>query len=304
MQTELAPSLEQIVQQYASYNQEVLGLRPATCALRLRWTRLWLAHLAVTSRRELQRLSSAQLIAGLRDPPANVTAASLAGVVCGLRCFLRYLHSEGHLTQLLVFALPPVARPPRPPPESLSGAQLQGLLKTADRRRALGRRDYAILICAVRLGLRAGEIAALQLKDVDWDNGTVRLEHPKNRHATLLPLCPTVGQALVAYLQRGRPRTLLPQLFVSARRPYRALANHSITKIARRALLRAGLVVHRYGAHVLRRTFAMRLTERGTSLKMVADLLRHQHLGTTLRYVKATRVLLAKVVQPWPEVRP
>ena len=168
----------------------------------------------------------------------------------------------------------------------------------------MGRRDYAVLTCAARLGLRAGELAALQLEDVDWDHGTVRLRATKNRRATLLPLSPAVGQAIVAYLQRGRPATPQSRLFVAARPPYGALTSHGITKIVTRALRRAGLVVGRYGAHVLRRSFAMRLAEQGASLKAVADLLRHQRIDTTLRYVKATRALLTEVVQPWPEVRP
>jgi len=305
MQTHLAPSLELIVQQYAAYSQEVLGLRPLTCTARLRWARLWLDHLAVTNCRELQRLSSAQLVDCLRRPPDNVTEAMLAGAVSCLRCFLKFLYAQGHLAQPLAFALPAVARPGSPPPpEYLSEAQWQRLLATADRRSQMGRRDYAVLTCAARLGLRAGEIAALQLEDVDWDHGTVRLHGTKSRHAKLLPLSPAVGQAIVAYLQRGRPAPPRSRLFVAARPPYGALTSHGMTKIASRALHRAGLVVGRYGAHVLRRTFAMRLAEQGASLKAVADLLRHQWIDTTLRYVKATRALLTEVVQPWPEVQP
>jgi integrase len=304
MQANLASSLERIVQQYQNYSQEVVGLRPATCLARLRWARLWLNHAGVTSRQDLQRLTGAQVVECLRHPPDAVNPHSLAGFVSGLRCFLKFLYVEGHLSQALACALPPVAHPARTRPlEYLSPAQWQQLLDRLDRRRKVGRRDYAILLCAARLGLRAGEIATLQLEDLDWDNGTLRLGRTKNRRGTLLPLSPVLGQALAAYLQRGRPVTRLPWLFVSAALPPHALTHHGVSKVVKQALLRAGLVLGRYGAHVLRRTFAMRLAEQGHSLKTVADLLRHQQIQTTLQYVKATPSLLTTVVQPWPEVR-
>jgi site-specific recombinase XerD len=179
---------------------------------------------------------------------------------------------------------------------------LDRLLRTADRRRHVGRRDYAIMTCAVRLGLRAGEIAALQLQDLDWDHRTLCLAHTKNRRHVLLPLGPAVAQALVAYLLRGRPATAQPAVFLSVAPPHRPLSKHGISKVVKRALLRASLAAGRYGAHLLRRTFAMRLVAQGASLKTVADLLRHQKLHTTLRYVKATPALLAAAAQPWPEV--
>jgi integrase len=197
--------LELILQQYQHYSADVMGLRPATCAVRLRWARLWLDHLGVTNHRDLAHLSAAQLVDCLRHPPDTVARQSLAEVVSGLRCWLKFLYAQGHLARPLAFALPAVASPALPPPEYLSPVQWEQVLRRVDRRRKVGRRDYAILLCAARLGLRAGEIATLQLNDLDWDQGTVCLGRSKNRRQTLLPLCPVVGQALAAYLQHGRP---------------------------------------------------------------------------------------------------
>jgi len=199
----------------------------------------------------------------------------------------------------------PVARPATaPPPKHLTTEQLDRLLRTMDRRSPLGRRDYAIVLCLARLGLRAGEIVHLKLEEVDWHQGTLRICQAKSRRANLLPLPQAVGQAWVSYLRRGRPQTALREVFVSDHQPARAMTSNSVSKVVTRALVRAGLGLPSRGAHLLRHTVATHLVQKGASLKAVADLLGHRQLQTTLIYAKVNQPMLASVAQPWPEVQP
>jgi integrase len=173
-----------------------------------------------------------------------------------------------------------------------------------DRRSPLGRRDYAVVLCLARLGLRAGEVARLKLEDVDWHRGTLTVRRTKNHRTSLLPLPQPVGQAWVNYLRRGRPPTALREIFVSGHEPPRAMTTNSISKVVTRALVRAGLSSQpSRGAHLLRHTLATQLVQHGASLKAVADLLGHQNLQTTRVYAKVNRPMLAEVAQPWPEVQ-
>lgn len=165
--------------------------------------------------------------------------------------------------------------------------------------RRLPMRAYAIVRCALDLGLRAGEIARLAMSDIDWRAGTVTLKGTKSLRQDVLPLPVATGQALAQYLQHERPVTPHTALFV------RCIAgeDHPITscaiqKVIKRACRRIGLPTA--SAHALRHTVACRLVEHGSSLKEVADVLRHRSLNTTLIYAKLDTLRLSTVPLPWP----
>lgn len=169
----------------------------------------------------------------------------------------------------------------------------------------MGRRDHAMTLCLVQLGLRAGEIAALTLEDVDWRAGTMRLAKSKEHRASLLPVPVTVGHALAAYLRRGRPRTLVREVFVRHGLPAgQPITSSAVSAVVRRAFQRASLDVPSRGAHILRHTAATRMMRAGTSLKEVADILRHRALETTMIYAKVDLRALMEVALPWPGARP
>jgi len=253
----------------------------------------------------LSQLSAPTVVDYVGRAGAETSRPSLPALLSGVRCFLKFLHVQGHTSVALEQVLPPVARPATaPPPKHLTTGQLEKLLRGVDRRSPLGRRDYAIVLGLARLGLRAGEIAHLELEDVDWQQGAFSVRRTKNRRGRLLPLPQAVGQAWVAYLRRGRPPTALREVFVSDHQPPRAMTSNSISKVVTRALVRAGLSLPCRGAHVLRHTVATQLLQTGASLKAVADLLGHRQLQTTGIYAKVNRPMLAAVAQPWPEVQP
>jgi site-specific recombinase XerD len=191
-----------------------------------------------------------------------------------------------------------------PLPRSLSDEHLATLLASFDLHTATGRRDHAMVMCMAGVGLRAGDVAALSLDDLDWRAGTLRLSRGKERRASMLPLTAPVGRALVGYLRHGRPRTPARRVFVRHQLPVgHPLTSQAVSAAVRLAFMRARLDVPSKGAHVLRHTAATRMVRAGTSLKEVADILRHRRLETTMIYAKVDLATLVEVAQPWPAVR-
>ena len=301
----LDSGLETVLQAYDHYSRQVSGLTPGTCAGRLRWARLFLSDLSGPGPAPvvLAQLSATMVLGYLGRNSENCSPEILRSCISGLRCFLRFLRLQELIPVGVDHVLLEVGRPPTDsPPKYLCSEQQESLLQAVDRRTSLGRRDYAVLLCLARLGLRAGEIARVTLEDVDWEQGTFSLRQTKGRRARLMPLPYDVGQAWVSYLRRGRPPTSLRQLFVSGHQIPRAMTSQSVSQIVARAVVRAGLSVPSRGAHLLRHTVATGLIQKGASLKEVADLLGHRQMATTTRYAKVNLPMLRAVAQPWPEV--
>ena len=158
----------------------------------------------------------------------------------------------------------------------------------------------AILLLLARLGLRAGEVVALTLDDIDWSAGHFTLRGKGGRWAQL-PLPLEVGEAIADYLQNGRPRSASRRLFICQRAPHRGFADSSgISTLVKRALARAGIDSPRKGAHLFRHTLATEMLRRGASLTEIGELLRHQHPSTTTVYAKVNLPALRRMAQPWP----
>src|SRR5262249_38416996 len=179
-------------------------------------------------------------------------------------------------------------------PSHLTPDETARVLNAFDRRTATGRRGYAMARCMVDLGLRVGEVAALQLDDVNWREGTVRIGAGKSRRVDVLPVPVLTGRALAAYLRHDRPPTVSRAVFVRDRAPLDAPITTEIVRHAMdTAFARCGLGTRFTGTHVLRRTAATRMRMAGASLKQIADLLRHRNLDTTTIYTKIDRPQLA-----------
>jgi integrase/recombinase XerD len=219
-----------------------------------------------------------------------------------LRSLLRFLLVTGRIGSDLVPAVPSVAGwRDAGLPQALESGAVRALLACCDRRRAVGRRDYAILTVLLRLGLRAGEVAAMELGDIDWRAGEI-LIRGKGNLADRLPLPVDVGQALVAYLRRGRPDVHCAKVFLRARAPHGSLTSDAVKAVVRNACDRAG--IPSVGAHRLRHTAATAVLRAGASMHEVAQLLRHRHLASTVIYAKVDRVALRQVARPWPAAGP
>jgi integrase/recombinase XerD len=245
----------------------------------------------------LERLSAADVSRFLAAECPKRSVSGARDLASALRSLLRFLHVAGLIELPLVWAVPSVAnRRDRSLPRGLEPAAVKRLLASCDRRRTVGRRDYAILLLLARLGLRRGEVAAIRLEDVDWRAGELLIRGKGNRH-DVLPLPVDVGEAIVAYLRR-RPRCDSRALFLRMTAPLQGLNRSTIGWIVREACTRAELP--RVGAHRLRHTAATEMLRRGGSLSEIAQVLRHSELKTTAQYAKVDRNRLRALARPWP----
>src|SRR6266540_1320507 len=225
-------------------------------------------------------------------------AGSLNNVVTALRALLRFCYLRGYTVTPLAAAAPrTVGWRDRGPARDLGPGQVQRLLASCDRRTSTGPRDFAILVVLARLGLRANEVAALRVDDVDWRVGEITVRGKGNR-TDRLPLPVDVGQAIAGYCRRGRPRRQCPALFVQAKAPYAALSSSGVSKVVEAACARAGLP--KAGAHRLRHSAAVALRRAGAPLFEIGQLLRHQHAVTTAGYARDDQDALAEVARHWP----
>ncbi|CAI10632.1 putative integrase (plasmid) [Aromatoleum aromaticum EbN1] len=232
----------------------------------------------------------------LGDSPSHSAAAQLASA---LRSYLRYRTICGDsVAGLNAVISSPVQWKLASLPRALRPDQVQRLLGAFPYGR-WPRRGYAIVRCALDMGLRAGEIANLLIEDIDWREGTVTLKGTKSRRQDVLPLPMATGQALADYLQHERPAISSRAIFL-CRRGSRdiPITTDAVQNVIRRACRRVGLPDS--GSHLLRHTLACRLVENGSSLKEVADVLRHRSLETTRIYAKLDTPNLAEVALPWP----
>jgi integrase/recombinase XerD len=246
----------------------------------------------------LERLTAADVSLFLAGECPKRGIDSARGVVTALRCLLRYLHVEGVIGAPLQWAVPGVADlRDRSLPRGLEPAAVQRLLGSCDRRRTVGRRDYAVLLLLWRLGLRAREVAVLELDDVDWRRGEI-LVRGKGGRQDVLPLPSDVGEAIVSYLRR-RPRVEIRALFLRAVAPSGGIERMAVWGIVRAACRRAGLPL--VGPHALRHTAATEMLKEGASLPEIGQVLRHRDIRTTARYAKVDRRALRALARPWPK---
>jgi site-specific recombinase XerD len=195
-----------------------------------------------------------------------------------LRAFLHYVRYRGDITQDLVAAVPAVAHWSMPSiPRAIPAASVRQLLASINRQAARGRRDYAILLLLARLGLRASEVAFLELDDLNWDGGQVTVRGKRGVRAAL-PVPADVGAAIAAYLQHGRPRSVCRRVFLRARAPIRGFAGPSaIACVVRDASSEGGSV--RRPRHQFRHGLATQMLRRGASLTEIGEVLRHRSPG-------------------------
>ncbi len=289
------------LRRYDEHLRDVRGLSPGTRKDRLRIIGLLLEgkfkHREVVFARmqpdDVRQFLSTRLAQRQTSSNASQHAAALRG-------YLRYRATCGDsVAQLAAVIQNPVHWKLASLPRALTPDEIERLLESFSTRYRWPKRSYAIIRCALDLGLRSGEIAGLKISDIDWLTGTVTLKGTKTLRQDILPLPMETGQALAEYLQHERPRSSSPSVFVMHRGDHdRGVTAGAIRGVIGWAYRRIGLKHTR--SHALRHAFACRLVERGSSLKEVADLLRHRSLNSTLIYAKLDTPKLAAVALPWP----
>ncbi|MGH8570935.1 MAG: site-specific integrase, partial [Gammaproteobacteria bacterium] len=185
-------------------------------------------------------------------------------------------------------------------PRAIPAESVRQLLASINRQTARGRRDYAILLTLARLGLRASEVAFLELDDLDWKGGQITVRGKRGAQAAL-PLPADVGEAIAAYLRRGRPRSACRRVFLRARAPVCGFAGPSaIACVVRDALERVSVDAPTKGAHQFRHALATQMLRSGASLSEIGEILRHRSPETTTIYAKVDLDALRTLALPWP----
>jgi site-specific recombinase XerD len=188
-------------------------------------------------------------------------------------------------------------------PKYLTEEQLERLLSSFNLSTRIGLRDRAITLLIARLGIRGREVANLHLEDINWRQGIIQLRKTKSRRTSSLPLLKEVGEALVAYLQKGRPHSQERHVFLTHSLPVgKALSTDGVRDVIRQALHSSLSITG--SPHILRHTLATHLLQKSAKLKEIADVLRHCSIETTNIYAKVDLKRLAEVALPWPEVKP
>jgi integrase/recombinase XerD len=237
--------------------------------------------------KQLVELSPALISAFVAERSAGLATASV-GLLCGaLREFLRYAHRQG----VLASDLSKTVDRPRTYrlsdiPRSITQAEVSQVLACVDRSSTRGKRDYAVLLLLATYILRSREIAAMTLDHIDWTREQLSVPGRKGGHSTAFPLSCQVGEALVDYLQHGRPQSADRHVFFMAFAPVRPISHTAVSKLATKYLLKAGIQVPRPGSHTLRHSCVQRLVDADFPLKTIGDFVGHRSPKTTEIYTK------------------
>ena len=224
---------------------------------------------------------------------ARTTRRDLCGT---LRIFLRYCYRERLIERDLSAAVEvPRIHRLASVPRAITWDEVRDMLGCVDRRCALGRRDYAMLLLLVTYGLRGNEVAQLTLEDIDWQHERLNIPQRKAGHWSTHPLANVVGAAIIDYLKNARPQTTDRHVFLRAMAPWRPITSAAVSSAAVRYLQRAGVRVHRAGAHTLRHTCVQRLVDAQFSLKTIGDYVGHRSAQSTKIYTKVNLAALREV---------
>jgi integrase/recombinase XerD len=241
-------------------------------------------------------LSLTTVSAFITERGTGIDKRSVQSLCSILKVFFRYLSRVGFMARDLAKAIESPRRYSFSNlPRSISWREAQEMLEKVDRRSTVGKRDYAVLLLLVNYGLRAREVAALILDDIDWKRDRIHIRGRKAGHSTIYPLVPTVGEALLVYLQQGRPKTNHRALFINARAPYAPLSGVAVSLRAKWHIRKAGIEVHRPGSHTLRHTCVQRLVDSGLSFKTIGDFVGHRTPDATRIYAKVNIEALREV---------
>jgi integrase len=282
---------------YQHASDGTLGLRSHSIEQFLQWLG------TEASPKGLRRLEAERIEDFFLRYARSMGRAARRSMQSALRTFLRFCLHQGYIRQPLDCAVPTLRTYKLATlPRGLDESEAQRVLHCIGRSTHVGRRDYAIMQMLYTYGVRGGQVRALRLEDIDWARDQILFRASKHGKDSRLPLIPEVGEALLDYLQSSRPLCSCPHVFLTCRAPYKPFASSSsLSAVVERRIRAAGIEIPSKGSHAFRHCFATRMLHRGHSLKAVADVLGHRHLGTTFIYTKVDFNALEQVALDWPQ---
>jgi integrase/recombinase XerD len=268
---------EQVVHAFQSYLRKKRMLAEVTVVYYVTFARKFLVDRFGHGPVRLSRLCADDVVRFVQRQAVCLHLKRAKLLTTALRSFLHYARYRGQVTCDLAAAVPTVASWSMPSiPRAIPAHDVRRLLASINRRTAIGRRDYAILLLLARLGLRAGEVVRLKLKDIDWNAGSITVQG-KGDQRSVLPLPADVGSAIATYLRCGRPRCNSRHVFLRTTAPIRGLRGpSSIANLVQQNLARAGIQAPTNGAHQFRHSLASEMLRHGASLAEIGGVLRHR----------------------------
>ncbi len=291
---------EKITDEFAAYLRQERALAPSTVSYYRACIRSFVAHCFSGGSINLSAVCPKDVIGFVRYDATRRCAASAKNTGTALRSFLQYLQYRGLIDRDLSSSVPTVADWSLSNiPKGLTWEQVARILASCDRKTAIGRRDYAVLLLLARLGLRASEVANLTLDNIDWANGTISV-CGKGGKLCALPLPRDVGNAIAVYLRRDRQTVASRHLFLRIPAPHTGFYTRTaVGLIVKYALARAGIQSRSKGAHQLRHFLATEMLKRGASLPQIGEVLRHEKPKTTFIYAKVDFAALRRLARRW-----
>jgi site-specific recombinase XerD len=282
-------AMKRWLSEYEQYARDRRHLRASTLQGRMRTIAVFLDDLGSRNVTTLEQLQPADIAAFVASRH-RLCSRSMSRTVSDVRCFLQFLLVRGILRRDLSQVLPTVRVPRDASIPSVWDPDLVArLLQVVDRSSPRGKRDYAILLLACRLGLRLGDIRTLKLDDLKWDRAAIEITQSKTGAPLCLPMTEEVGQALIDYLKSGRPRTAHRELFLRAQPPFTPFTDGHFYYIVKYWRDLAGIHFRskqHCGLHSLRHTLATQLLREHTPMHVISEILGHATTASTMIYAK------------------
>lgn len=303
---DIPQAMKKPLHNYAQYCRDRRHLRETTLTERMTVLARFMDFLVSRGVQDLSHMQPADLAAYVASR-RRFRPKTVSRIVSNARQFLKYLFACGVLAQDLSQVLPRI-RVPRDAkiPSTWNPDLVLKLLNVVDRSSPRGKRDYAILLLACRLGLRAGDIRTLRLDEINWDAATLDIMQSKTATALRLPLSEELGEALIDYLRFARPKTDCREVFLKLRPPFAPFsANTHLYHIVEHWRDMAGIRFRspqHQGLHSLRHTLATQLLQQDTPFHVISGVLGHATTASTLIYAKADTEALRSAALDTEEV--
>ena len=295
------PALPPLLEDYRQFRKLHCGVADRTLQRDIDTAGAFLALLRIR-KRPTEQIRLKDVDAFVSKTAARLSTSSVADTCSSLRGFLRFLHATGRLpSDLASSVMRPRFRLSQRPPRTLPWDDVRRILRSIDKKRPPGRRDFAIILLLATYGLGAAEVLALCLEDLDWTGSIIRARRPKTKARIELPLLPAVARALTDYLRWERPPAKgRAHLFLRKNMPYEPMSNGAIRHRIRHWATLAGIPAKVLGAHAFRHSHATRQVDAGANIKVVSDILGHRSVSSTSVYVRVALKRLRTVALAVP----